>query len=69
MITAFLFDSASLPGLMQDLDDLLFGMPLAPGPSFANDFIWTGGLDRAPARGFRRRVRRLGRSPSDNRRS
>ena len=70
-ITAFLFDSASIPRLMQDLNDLLFGMPLARSLSFANDFTWTCGF-RAPARGFGDvcgEAFRLGRSLSDNRRS
>jgi len=69
-ITALSFDSASIPRLMQDLNDLLFGMPLAPSPSFANDFTWTCGF-RAPARGFGDvcgEAFRLGRSPSDKRR-
>jgi len=46
------------------------GMPLAPSPSFANDFTWTCGLDRALARGSRDawgEAFRLGRSLSDNR--
>src|SRR5262249_23540293 len=69
-ITALFFDSASIPRLMQDLNDLLFGMPLALSPSFANDFPCTSGLNRAPARGFRDacgEAFRLGRSLSDNR--
>jgi hypothetical protein len=45
--------------LRQDRNDLLFGMPLAPSPSFANDFTWTCELDRAPARGRVRRAFRL----------
>ena len=69
-ITALFFDSASIPRLMQDLNDLLFGMPLARSPSFANDLTWTCGF-RAPARGFGDvcgDAFRLGRSLSDKRR-
>ena len=47
---------------MQDLNDLLFGMPLALSPSFANDF----NLDvRVRPRAYRNEVNTKSIDPSD----